>query len=1106
MLRANGSQTFLRASYALLPFWFLVSLPCLAQYSGQIQGVVTDPSGAAVSGATVKVTNLALQINSSTRTDTGGNYAFASLAPGQYKVTVEMPGFATSDSNITLATAQTASLSVVLKVASATAAVEVTTTAPLLDTADARLQQTVTNQEVASLPLQGRTIFDLISFAPGVTGLGLLPGGSPGSTADNYAPETQPNVSANGRNFDGNMYVVDGLDITSNVRPGVVNQSPNPESVQEFSTQSNTFNVEYGRASSIVTQITTKSGTSQLHGSVTDYYTSQQMWARTEFTPATGYLPFHVESIFGAIGGPIVKDHTFFFASVAPTFSSAASSSSNTFEDPAFTQWAVQNFPNTLGTSLLSKYPVSGFSGRQMIETAAQVFPGTCGTAATANIPCSLPMIDSANFTFSPSRRAWQWNTRIDQYWSKDKLYGNFYRTTLKQGEPNPRPFFNSSQPENSWSVQINETHTFSSTFLNEFLFGGVKVEGVGQATGPFHIPSVSVTGVGAGLGVGWVSGDFIQHNYHWRDVLTKISGKHTFKFGGDELYTVIESKFAPVGDQPSFSFDSLLDLVQDNPHTEGGLVYNPLTGQPNAYNFGWGAREAGLFFQDQWRPRPNLSVSMGVRYDQNQNPYPLSKYPGFIQSNFFLGAGSTFQQQVANGSIRVAHNFFSTTPFAWSPRVGIAWDPTGNGTFKIRAGIGVYHDQFTTGEVGNINASNPPSFLQPTFIRGTATPPIFALGASDKYPFGYPYPPIPGGSLDSHGGLAGVQSGVGGIDSNLKMPDTYNMNIGFEKALNSHMVVSASFVGSRTTGLPVAEIATFNNFGNDVNRYNGALLASYPNVARLNPSFGSINYYWNGADSTYKALVFSVNGRFGGRGSFQASYTRSSTYGLGTYYPEETNIHQYWGPADFDTPNRVSIIGTLELPRLTGGNSALRAVAGGWQLSGTMILQSGYPFSVYTSAPFIPTWNSPNCTAVSSGCTILGMAPNSGDYNADGYNYDFPSVPATGYGSGHTRADYLNGVFPGGAAAFPQPALGTEGNELHNRFRGPGFANTDMGILKNFGLTERLKAQLRLEMFNIFNRPNFTQVDGNLADGTFGKVTGQYNPRYFQIAAKIEF
>jgi hypothetical protein len=133
-------------------------------------------------------------------------------------------------------------------------------------------------------------------------------------------------------------------------------------------------------------------------------------------------------------------------------------------------------------------------------------------------------------------------------------------------------------------------------------------------------------------------------------------------------------------------------------------------------------------------------------------------------------------------------------------------------------------------------------------------------------------------------------------------------------------------------------------------------------------------------------------------------------------------------------------------------------------------------------------------------------MSPTSGDYNADGYNYDFPNLPSTGYHSGQSRQDYLNGVFAGGASIFPQPAIGTEGNEQRGRYWGPGFAGADMALLKNIPVTERVRVQFRAEGFNIFNRPNLNGLDSNLADGTFGKVTGQYNPRYFQFGAKIDF
>ena len=1077
----------------------LLSAICAwAQFTSSLQGTVTDPSGAAVPGASVVLTNIASGVSAEIKTSAAGEYLFTSLAPGQYKVNVRAAGFAETNTTITLETAEPSNLPISLKVASAQQTLQVTGTAPTLDTADSRTQQTVVAQEVSELPLQGRTLFDLISFAPGVTGLGLLTGGSPGSITDNYSPETQATVNANGRSYDGNKYFVDGLDVTSTVRSGVTNQSPNPESVQELSVQTNTFSVEFGQASSIVTQITTKSGTNQFHGAASDYYTSQQLWTRTEFTSGS-YLPFHIDDGFGSIGGPVWKNHTFFFASYEPTWSAVASTGSTTYEDPAFVAWAQQNFPNTIGTKLLSQYPPTGVATTGVVSTAQSIFPGTCGTPATANIPCSLNMVDSGTYDFSPPRTGKQWNVRGDQYWSKDRLYGNYYHTSLFLGEPDPRLDMNSTEPENSHSYQFNETHTFSPNLLNEAAFGMVKIEGIGQATGVFHVPNVSIVGVGDGLGVGWADGDFIQHNYHWRDMVSYTHAKHTLKFGGEYSYSIVESKFAPVGNLPSFTFESLLDLVEDQPYSEGGLIYNPLTGQPGVYDFGWKARNMGLFVQDQWRVHPGLTLNFGIRWDLDENPYAdpaYSKY--FANSNFFLGAGATFQQQVANGGIRPTHYAYGASPESLSPRLGFAWDPTGKGLWTIRGGIGVYHDMVTTGDFGNITGSNPPSYVEPTFYATSATKPIFALGTSDKYPFGYPFPPIPAGTLNSQGGIVGIQSTAAGWDAALRADDTYNYTLALERQLAGKLVATVAYSGSRTTGLPVGHDLTYQFTNNDVNRFAGDLIENLNVLTRLNHSFGAINYYWNGASSNYKALILSLTGHLGSHGVFQASYTRSSWWSLGAQYPDASNISQYWGPDDYAVPNRVSLMETLQLPRLQNFNPFVRRVLGGWELPGTLILQSGMPFNVYTSAPFEPIFNA-------AGTAVIGMAPGSGDYNADGYDYDFPNIPSTGYSHSNSRGAYLTtGLWP--ASAFGVPTMGTEGNELENRFRGPGFANVDLGILKSTPITERVNLQLRFEFFNIFNRPNLNGLVSDVSNPLFGLATGTFNPRYLQIGAKISF
>src|ERR1017187_9808032 len=288
---------------------------------------------------------------------------------------------------------------------------------------------------------------------------------------------------------------------------------------------------EYGRASSIVTSMTTKSGTNAFHGVLSDYFTSQQLWARTEFT--TKYHPFHDDNFGAALGGPIRKDHTFFFFSAEPLRSLASTSGSTTYEAPEFVQWAQTNFPASIGTSLLEKYPVTGaVTNTGVAKTAQSVLGSTCGTAATFNIPCTLPMIDSGNYNYAAYHDGTQWSARLDQYFKKDRVYGNFYNMVLSNLNPSVRSAMTSDTHYISESLQLNETHTLSPTMLNEASFGYLKMEGLVDITGPFHIPLISITGQSAGIGVPDPHEDYKQHNYHWRDVFSLIhharSEEHT--------------------------------------------------------------------------------------------------------------------------------------------------------------------------------------------------------------------------------------------------------------------------------------------------------------------------------------------------------------------------------------------------------------------------------------------------------------------------------------------------------------------------------------------------------------------------------------------------
>jgi len=1072
----------------------VVIASCWAQFSGSIQGTVQDPAGAVVPNAKVQLKNTGTGVASTTGSDAEGNYRFVSLAPGSYQITVDAAGFNTSTVEFALETSQNLNIPVAMKVASASQSVEVTSQAPVLNTAESRNQMTLETAALTNLPLAGRNMISLVTLAPGVIGTGTVTGGSPGSGVDNYSTELQVDASGNGAGSVGNMYMVDGLDVTSAIRPGVLNLTPNPDSVQETSIQTNTFNVEYGRASSIQMAITTKSGTDGLHGTVSDYFTNQKLWAGTEFVH--NYSPYHSNNVSATIGGPIVPHHQFFFFfAIEPLRASTSTgNSTTTYEDPQFANWAKQNFPNTLGTKILNSYPASSATTTAVLRTANDVFPGTCGTAATSNLPCNMPMIDSGIFNGTNYRNGNQFNVRIDKYFKNDRIYGNVYRTVLDYGGPAIRPAFAATNHTILNAYQFSETHTFSPTTVNEANFGYMRDEGITPQTGLFSVPLINVTGQGQGFGNGFALGDFIQHNYHWRDVLTNIRGSHTLKFGYDGWFGDDVENFQGPHAQPTFNFNNLLDLVQDKPFSETGVAYNPISGKPVLWDWNAASKTFGLFAQDTWKVKPSLTLTYGVRFDDYGNPY--SRSPNTAFGNFILAQGGSFQDQVANGKVVLKNDVFSSAQKAWSPRVGVSWDPTKKGDWVVRGGVGMFHNWVTPANAQEEFRGNPPGPIYPTFTATGAIPPLFVLGSSNTPPFGFTYPTVPGGQLDAHGGVVGLQPGIGAIDVNLKTPILYNFSGNLDRKVARDTVVSVGYSGARGRDLLSGGGQQFSvSYGVDINNYAGDLVQHNSTTpTRLNPSFGSISYTQNDRQSRFDSLVAGIRTRFAKNGFLNAYYTRSSSQDDTQVYPVATNPYQYYGPSIWDSANRFSLTWSYTIPGVNQGRGLAGHLTAGWTASGTTILQSGHPFTVNTTATFQPVRDS-------SG-KITGLSAASGDYNADGYNNDYPDVGS--YTMGNGRHDYLTGVFP--KSNFTQPALGTEGNEKWGQFRNPGFAESDASLSKDTRITERLRLQLRFEFFNVFNRVNLGGVTANLSSSTFGRSTSQLNPRWIQIGAKINF
>jgi hypothetical protein len=673
-------------------------------------------------------------------------------------------------------------------------------------------------------------------------------------------------------------------------------------------------------------------------------------------------------------------------------------------------------------------------------------------------------------------------------------------------------PQFSALNTTGQVAGQASWTHTFSSNTLNEFTAGLSRVEGVlGSGAKDYTVPSISVNGInadgGQAYGVGFAQGDFIQHNYHWRDVLTHVRGTHTLKFGYEGWYGDDVEPFQGPWSQPKFGFENLLKLAQDDPNNENGVMYNPASGQQQLWNWDAASRTFGLFVEDTWKARRNLTVTLGLRYDDSGNPW--SKSDATVFGNFYLGTGTTVEQQIANGYAKGTHNaLLHSVNNLFSPRVGIAWDPTGSGDWVVRGGFGIYNNWLTSANVQEEFRGSPPGLVLPTFFRGgtaTADPPLFVLGTGSKPPFGFAFPTFEGG-LNAQGGVVGASFGIGGINPLLKSPVADIWSVSVQRKISRIFAATVGYNGSHSYNI----VGNGNSVGNvsygvDINVLPGDLITHQSIAAtRLNPSFGGISYADNNRYGNYNGVFFDIKGRFSS-GFVDFSYTRSSSKDDGLAYPTPTNPSQYYGPSIFDVPNRFSLSFNYSLKGLNNGKGAVGYLTSGWGVSGTTIFQSGYPMSAQNFNGYNPVCEitgdgAPPCPSQAN--PAVGYAPGSGDYNADGNNLDYPD--ALSYHQSTDNKAWLTGAIP--KSNFAVPTFGQGGNEKPMQFRQPNFFETNVNFYKDTHITERVAFQFRFELFNLFNRANYANVNQNFPDSAFGRATASHEPRFWQLGGKISF
>jgi carboxypeptidase family protein/TonB-dependent receptor-like protein len=1050
-----------------------------AQYSSGVDGTIQDSSNAIVAGATVKLTDLNLGITKTTTSNGSGYFRIDSIAASSYRVEVTAPSFKSwVETGLTLQVGEVRTIAPILELGAVSTTVTVSAAQAALDLTSASTAAVVTRDTVTQTPLVGQNVYSLAALAPGVTGPGLTSG-------DNFNNQYGIQINAAGQRQESNSFIIDGAYVDTPSLGGEASVSPNPEIIQSLQTNTNEFDASKGRTSGANVQLFTNSGTNTVHGTGDYFFLNDALTARTEFESK---VPSYTRQEGGAtIGGPIIKNKLFAFGAIDVLRSSAGFSESATVETQDFENYVQSNFGNNLAVQIMKLAPPASYATSDIL-TVAQVEAQNPGYYAAPSIPATLPAIGNVNVSYAQPRNAYQWSFRVDDYiGEKDRIYGTALRTVVTTSNTGARPALNASYPNNATFVNIGWTHTFSARFLNEtgvsYVRPSSKIELPPTLGG---LPDFSVVGFSAPGGA--FIGIWAQNTIGWREIFTATVKSHELKVGA-YIEDIRENDTIPF--RPSYNFNNLLDYIQDKPTTESGVAINLKSLEAVTALENYRQPYTGIFLQDNWKAKPNLTVNAGIRYDSQGH---LAEFINPPLSLFNLGSGATLNEQIANGVVAPPHNSNQAVDhnvWEFSPRLGFSWDVFKNGRTAIRGGFGLFSDRMPYRNFTGLVTSNLPLSYTPSLsvYSGDSTP-AFSSCTTHGYNLDCPLLIPANIEFDAHGGLVGQRGNLGGFSPNSKMGQIENWTLSVQQQLTESLVFELNYSGLASHHLPITT---------DINRFGGDLIVNNGVLTRLNQSFGTINYQTTNGNSSGNYGSAMLTQRMHHGVALRGIYTWGkvldvySTAGTlqGACACQTTNIIQadnfkaQRGRADFDVRQQFSADGVWTLPS-PWSNGWKGDALGGWRLGGVAIISTGLPFTVYTTAPF-PT----------------------GDFNADGFDYDVPNTPAFGnHLQGQGRQSFLHGLFP--ASAFPNPSFGQEGDLGRNTYDQPGYANVNLNAAKLVFLPwfhgEKLNLELRGEIFNLFNRANLVNVDGNLADSEFAHATSQLPARAVQAHIRVQF
>jgi len=974
------------------------------------------------------------------------------------------------------------------------------------------------------------------------------------STSGIFKTENAPQIVANGGQNNANGITIDGISTESAVWGGSTVITPSADSVESVKVTSNAYDAEFGRFSGAQIQITSKSGTNQFHGSF--FFKAErpglnayQSWngpnSTVGSTPAERGLlrdSARFNQFGGSVGGPIWKDKLFAFFAYETLRNNSTTYANAYYETPQFLASAR---PGS-NAYVYASYPGEGVAAATLLNTTCSLLGlPEGGTAAqcksvTGGVDIGSPLttplgtadqgytgtsspgvgngldgIPDLGFyqTANPTKiTQTQYNGRLDaNVSSKDHVTFAIYwvpQSTLDyKGPIRSANAWNHSQVNEALTVLWN--HTFSSTLLNEAranTAGWRWNEITTNPNVPFGMATATIGTAPNGLfpqGTG-VNPQYLgapgpstldQWTFGYQDILTKIVGRHTIKFGGS-LTRLYYLNASPSSDRPSFVFANMWNFLNDAPYSESGS-FNPLTGTPTSNRSDDRQNLWAGFVQDDWKVTPNLILNLGLRYTYNGALTTKQNNLSVMQ----LGTGSAM---ISGVTMRHGGSLYDVQKANFGPQVGFAWNPNYFANkLVVRGGFGLNYNQNEIAITAN-GGSNSPNVLGQTLLAGQL---VYQLPSNLKSLYGYPSNPNAISPIGTNGLPTTTNVGVGGFDAKAKTIYVYHYSLDTQLDLGHNLVATIGYQGSMGRHLLVQQ--------------NMEAIAAVDGYA-LNPNLSSVDVYSNKGNSNYNALLASIKHNFSRSFQLEAQYAWSKSMDNGSqpYYtdPYPYDMKYSYGRSDYNVQNALKIFGMYQ-PTFFHGNKWLHSLGDNWTVTGIYNWHTGFPWT-----PTVPITggslyyrNSPYGTTSSP----LLPASYNGRAKRSGSNEAFKAAAGTPQSN-----------FPeGGTAYFTAPTytaipstasiLATAGAPqapgiARNSFDGPGYKDVDASIAKGFGLPkmpvlgEKAKIEFRIDAFNLFNNLNIDGTNGslttNITSSNFGQASRALGSRLMDIQARFSF